>query len=225
MGLVDDQQRQLLTQLYPSARAEDALESLITAERERRGAKDRSGACARSALVAGPLLDRDYDHSLHGHTGWKVEALIIDVHRLIRFNVRYGFSMGDAVLREVVSKLEETLPKAKVVRIHADAFAALFTPWSEVTVDEALRARALDALQRSVIQLEEKAEAQRTTEPEGPRPEVAFTAALLRLEIFAPSHWQVLGPLVWAEAERALVLQRTQPTGVQHRKLNLEGNV
>jgi GGDEF domain-containing protein len=187
--------------------------------------------------VHGSLLEREYDHSLHGHTGWTVGALVVDVQRLIRFNVRYGFKVGDAVLREVVATLSRVFPMAKIVRTHTDAFAALFPPFSEQRVSESLRERVRAELGASVGRLAEEAEhqlearatapeGQHLQPPEGPRPEVGFTVAMLELEVHSPSHWQVLGPLVWAEAERALAVERLgEARGVQRRRIDLAGTL
>ncbi len=49
---------------------------------------------------------------------------------------------------------------------------------------------------------------------------------MLELTLVAPSHWQVLGPLVWAECERALVMeQRSGPLNVQKRHIALDAAV
>src|SRR5688572_24733444 len=117
---MDPKDARLLKQLFPGKSAEDALQALLQAELERRGGKDPvSGAFTRISLTQGALLEKEYDHSLHGHTGWQVQALLIDITRLIRVNVRYGFSCGDAVLNDVADTLAALHPKAKVVRIHS----------------------------------------------------------------------------------------------------------
>ena len=58
---------------------------------------------------------------------------------------------------------------------------------------------------------------------------VFFTSAygtgggLLELTVHQPSHWQVLGPLLWAEVERAYIMERTGRThGLQRRHLRLD---
>ncbi|MFP2909770.1 hypothetical protein ACLESD_32935, partial [Pyxidicoccus sp. 3LFB2] len=54
----------------------------------------------------------------------------------------------------------------------------------------------------------------------------AWTVSLLELTVDAPSHWQVLGPLVWAELERTHVMVRTgRASGLQQRRLRLDGFV
>ncbi len=231
---LEPQQKKLLASLYPTAQGadawQDALDTLLRAELERRGERElRTGALAKAALTQGPLLEKEYDHSLHGHIGWTVGALVVDVQKLIRFNVRYGFNVGDAILREVVATLGRLFPTAKVVRTHTDAFAALFLPFSEQRISEAVRTRAMDLLRASVSLLAEEAERQVTAKgepPDGPRPEVGFTLALLELEVRSPSHWQVLGPLVWAETERALMVERRgEANGVQRRAVDLAGAV
>jgi hypothetical protein len=41
-----------------------------------------------------------------------------------------------------------------------------------------------------------------------------------------PPNWQVLGPLVWAECERAhLVFRRTKVTGLLKRRVVLDGRL
>jgi hypothetical protein len=41
-----------------------------------------------------------------------------------------------------------------------------------------------------------------------------------------PPNWQLLGPLVWAECERALVIARRQPTeDLQQRRVVLDGRL
>jgi len=55
---------------------------------------------------------------------------------------------------------------------------------------------------------------------------VEFTISALRLTVRDPSHWQVLGPLLWAEIERAHVLaRRGLASGIQERELDLAGRV
>jgi hypothetical protein len=55
---------------------------------------------------------------------------------------------------------------------------------------------------------------------------LTFSIGLLELTIVAPSHWQVLGPLVWAECERALVLARRAPySGVLARRIVLDAGL
>jgi len=53
-----------------------------------------------------------------------------------------------------------------------------------------------------------------------------FTVALLELTIEEPTHWQVLGPLVWGELMRAYTLEeRGLAGGLQRRRLQLGGFV
>jgi len=55
---------------------------------------------------------------------------------------------------------------------------------------------------------------------------VEFTVSALRLTVRDPSHWQVLGPLLWAEIERAHVIaRRGLASGIQEREIRLEGGV
>lgn len=50
--------------------------------------------------------------------------------------------------------------------------------------------------------------------------------SLLELTVDAPSHWQVLGPLLWAELERTHVMERTgRAQGLQRRRIRLDGSI
>lgn len=196
-----------------------AVQTLVEAERARRGQPDKLGAVQALALTQGTLLKEEYDLSTHAHhDGWRVGAVIVDVNQMMLVNMRLGFAAGDAVLKAVVASLVAQYPGARVVRIHADAFAALLVPSSqrEVREDdrEATRARLTEDVRRAL--------------PEGAPAENApgFTVSLLELTVEQPSHWQVLGPLVWAELERALTLEKMgQASGLQRRRIRLDGFV
>jgi GGDEF domain-containing protein len=196
-----------------------AVQTLVEAERARRGLPDKSGAVQSLALTQGTLLKEEYDLSTHAHhDGWRVGAIIVDVQQMMRVNMRVGFAKGDAVLQAVVASLAAQYPGAKVVRIHADAFAALLVPSSQREVREgdadATRARLAEDVRRAM--------------PEGTAAEdvPGFTVSLLELTVDAPSHWQVLGPIVWAELERAHVMERTgRASGLQRRRIRLDGFV
>lgn len=187
------------------------LEQVLHAEELRRGARDTiSGAYHLYALTQGPLLKREYDLSTHGHQeGWTVGAVVVDPLRLIAVNQEHGFAHGDAVLRATAQTLEETFPTGKVVRIHSDAFAVVLPPSSEVEMTAGLEARTFEALRRKE-----------------PTANVDYTVSLLSLTVVRPSHWQVLGPLVWAECERTHVLGRSGAArGVQRRTVVLDAAV
>ena len=171
------------------------------------------------ALTQGSLLKEEYDLSTHGHLpAWEVGVVMVDVKEMIRVNQALGFEAGDAVLREVVRALKALHPRAPVVHIHSDAFAALLTPSSEETVSEELKARDAAAVRQALAALIQERTGQ--TYP------VELTVSALRLEIAQPSHWQVLGPLVWAETERAHVLERRgQAPAVQARRIELGGAI
>jgi GGDEF domain-containing protein len=223
---IDDATATALIALHPWTVARSAqpvqlaVETLLEAERARQGQPDKTGALPALALTQGTLLKEEFDLSTHAHhDGWRVGAVIADVQAMISVNARFGFPQGDAVLQATVSALAAQFPGAKVVRIHPDAFAALLTPSSQLSVHadqrEATRARlAGDAAKRL---------------PEGTPPEELprHTVTLLELTVDQPSHWQVLGPLLWAELERAHVLERLGRTqsAVQRRRIRLEGFV
>ncbi len=175
-------------EVHGEAATTKAVEALADAEAARRGEPDPvSGALHGLALTQGSLMKREYDLSTHGHhEGWDVGAVIVDIQRLIRVNMAHGFAAGDAALRQVAQTLMNTFPTARVVRQHPDAFCVLLPPSAEVPLTSELRAQTLEAL--------------RTEGPAG----LDYTVALLQLTLQKPSHWQVLGPLIWAECERAL---------------------
>lgn len=193
-----------------------ALQRLLDEEHARRGVPDATGALNPLALTQGTLLKEEFDLSTHAHhAGWTVGALIADVKGMIHINARHGFPAGDAMLRAVVESLRAQFPGAKVVRLQGDNFAVLLVPTSGLPVTEALREPVRSRLSADA----------RAALPEGAEaPD--FTLALLELTIEQPTHWQVLGPLVWGELERAYTLERTgNAGGLQHRRLQLGGFV
>lgn len=211
---LNDAQVAAILELEPwvRARARDqqfalAFGAVMEREQTRRGAPDPvSGAQHRAHLTEGNLLKEEYDLSVHAHSGWTVGVLTCDVRGMIHYNQAHGFPAGDAFLRRTVDALKACFPRARIVRTHVDCFAVLFTPSSELAASEAERTRARDALRALG----------------GPE----FTLGLLSLTIENPSHWQVLGPLVWAEAERLHVLERGNPAlGILRRTLDLDGRV
>jgi GGDEF domain-containing protein len=197
-----------------------AVETLLEAERARRGQPDKLGAIPALALTQGSLLKEEFDLSTHAHhDGWRVGAVIADVQAMITVNARFGFGMGDAVLEATVASLAAQYPGAKVVRIHADAFAALLTPSSQLTVQAGQREATRTRLAGDVA----KALPAGASAEDVPR----HTVTLLELTVDQPSHWQVLGPLLWAELERAHVMERLGRTEdeVQRRRIRLDGFV
>jgi GGDEF domain-containing protein len=224
--LPDDLTKELLClfgprlQVPPGRALEQVVRTLVTAEQARQGRKDPvSGAYGSLALLHGALLKPEYDLSTHGHwEGWPIGAVIVDIERLILVNQAHGFPAGDAVLRAVADTLAEGFPTGKVVRLHGDAFVVLLPPSAEREVT----AESEDGVRR----LLEQGVPSRLREAKVAELPLAYTVALLRLCIEQPSHWQVLGPLVWAESERTLVLAKTgAASGVQHRRIPLSGSV
>ena len=223
---IDDTTATGLIALHPWAVARSpqpvqlAVETLLEAERARRGQPDKLGALQALALTQGHLLKEEFDLSTHAHhDGWRVGAVIADVRGMISVNARFGFGVGDAVLKATVDSLAAQYPGAKVVRVHPDAFAALLTPTSQLTVSpeqkEATRKRLAEDVARVL--------------PTGTAAEdvPGHTVTLLEFTVDQPSHWQVLGPLLWAELERAHVMERlgrtTEP--LQRRRIRLDGFV
>jgi len=223
---IDDTTATGLIALHPWAVARSpqpvqlAVETLLDAERARRGQPDKLGALQALALTQGHLLKEEFDLSTHAHhDGWSVGAVIADVRGMISVNARFGFGVGDAVLKATVDSLAAQYPGAKVVRIHPDAFAALLTPTSQLTVrpeqKEATRKRLAEDVARVL--------------PAGTAAEdmPGHTVTLLEFTVDQPSHWQVLGPLLWAELERAHVMERLSRTTepLQRRRIRLDGFV
>ncbi len=198
-----------------------ALRALVEAEACRRGAPDPvTGAFHLSALTQGSLLRPEYDLSVHAHTGWTAGAVIADVKEMIHVNQEAGFAVGDRFLRTVASALAGAFPGAPVVRVHTDCFAALLVPSSGLVLAPSHVGAAAGALR-------DAADAFRAREG-APRTGPGFTVSALRLRIVDPSHWQVLGPLLWAEIERAHVLARRGLViegQIQERELQLDGRV
>ncbi|HET9450536.1 MAG TPA: diguanylate cyclase [Aggregicoccus sp.] len=219
---LDDATANRLVNLFPRVLQRErepvqaALTLLLEAEEARRGAPDATGAQSALALLQGPLLKEEYDLSTHAHhESWRVDALVADVQGLIHVNAQHGFAAGDALLRAVVGALRECFPGARVVRLHGDCFAALLAPSSGLQLAADSAARALGAL---------RAAAREALPAQAQAP--GFTLAQLSLRVSSPSHWQVLGPLVWAELERAYALARLGgAAGVQQRSLELAGAV
>jgi GGDEF domain-containing protein len=203
----------------PGERFTLALRSLLETEACRRGAPDPvTGALHLSALTQGTLLRPEYDLSVHAHTGWEVSALTVDVKEMIHVNQEVGFAAGDRFLRAVAEALARAFPRAAVVRIHTDCFAVLFLPSSDAALTEADVGRVGGELTEAVASF-------RAREPALRRP-VKFTVGGLLLRIVDPSHWQVLGPLLWGELERANVLaRRGDAPAFQRRELRLDGRL
>jgi GGDEF domain-containing protein len=203
----------------PAEHAALALSALLDAEACRRGAPDPvSGALNVLFLTQGTLLKPEYDISVHAHVPWEVGLLTVDVLELIRVNQAAGFATGDRFLRAVASCLGVTFPGAHVVRIHTDCFCVLFAPSSQTALQAQHRTEAKAALAQAVADF-------RASEPRLPEP-LGFTLGLARLRVVDPSHWQVLGPLVWAEAERTHVLARAgKADGILLRSVDLGGRV
>lgn len=219
-----DTQQALLFQLFPWARSratpeDTALQALFDSEQWRRCVPDPTGAFHRTALMEGPLLAQEYDLTTHAHwDAWEIGAVVVDLRGTILLNQRYGFRTGDQVLKAVAGALRTRFSRGKTVRIHDDAFAALLPPSAEEPLAAAFATELPPLLAAAV-------KAALPDDGEAP-PALDFTVSLLRLKLKAPSHWQVIGPLVWAECERAHVLQRSGAvSGIQERFLDLAGPV
>ncbi|RKH55379.1 diguanylate cyclase [Corallococcus aberystwythensis] len=221
---LDDATATALVALHPRAARpghaqeapQAAAQELVAAEQRRRGHADATGAMHVLALTQGTLLKEEFDLSTHAHhDGWRVGAVMVDVKEMIHFNARFGFPAGDALLKATVASLGAQYPGARIVRFQPDGFAVLLLPTSQLTVREdsaeGTRARLAEDLRPAL-----PPGALATDVP-------GFTVALLELTVHQPSHWQVLGPLLWAEVERAYIMERTGRThGLQRRRLRLD---
>ncbi|RKH04461.1 diguanylate cyclase [Corallococcus praedator] len=221
---IDDSTATALVALHPRAarpgHAQEAPQAaaleLIATEQRRRGQPDATGALHVLALTQGTLLKEQFDLSTHAHhDGWTVGAVMVDVKEMIHFNARFGFPAGDALLKALVASLAAQYPGARIVRFQPDGFAVLLVPTSQLTVRE-------DSADTTRARLTE--DLRPTLPPGAAATDVpGFTVALLELTVHQPSHWQVLGPLLWAEVERAYIMERTGRThGLQRRHLRLD---
>jgi GGDEF domain-containing protein len=215
---VSDSSARALLRLFPTAAGRpDAaswlVDQLVDAERHRRGEPDAvSGAFHALALTQGALVREEYDLNTHGHAPeWVVGALLVDPLELIKVNMAHGFPAGDACLRAIALAMAEVTPTAKVVRVHADAFAALLGPTAQREVGWELVAPLREALRTHLAPLGTPLD---------------FTLGALELTVVDPPSWQVLGPLIWSEVERALVVfRRTGLTEVLRRRVVLDGRL
>lgn len=221
-----EEQARTLVDYFPFSRTHGkdapavAFKALLDQESHRRGVPEEStGAFNRVALTQGSLINAEYDLSTHGHwDAWELGAVIVDPRELILLNQRYGFSVGDQVLKAIVTALKTRFPRGKIVRIHVDAFATLLPPSAETPLDLSFASDVPELLCAAVSAV--------LPDDGAPLPKLDFTVSLLRLKIANPSHAQVLGPLIWAECERAHVLQRSgQAEGIQDRRIDLAGAV
>lgn len=218
--LISSRSEQALLWLFPIAKGRpDAaswlVDELVQAELHRRGQPDLvSGAAHALALTQGSLLKEEFDLSTHGHAdGWTVGALLVDPREFTVFNMRRGLEAGDAALRAITSALKSVGPRGKVVRLHTDGFALLLGPTAEQPVEPELVPRARAALAEALAKV-------------APDERVDFTCGLVELTVVDPPNWQVLGPLLWAECERALMIARRAPwEGVLRRRVALDGRL
>lgn len=222
---ITERAEKALLALFPTAQGRPdgptwLVDQLVDAELHRRGSPDSvTGAIHALALNQGQLLKEEFDLSTHGHSdGWVIGAVLIDPLEFTLFNMRYGFKAGDVAMRAMVEGMKEVCPSAKVVRLHTDGFAVLLGPTADQKISADLLPRLREVLPAKVAAVTPKdAEAERR---------VVFTFGLLELTVVDPPNWQILGPLVWAECERALVIARRQPTeALQLRRVTLDGRL
>ena len=204
-----------LLALFPTAQGRPdgptwLVDQMVDAELHRRGQPDTvSGAIHALALNQGSIMKEEFDLSTHGHSdGWVIGAVLIDPLEFTVFNMNHGFPAGDAALKAMVEGMKQVAPSCKVVRTHTDGFAMLFGPTADRAITPDLISQLKDTLPAKVGQ------------------PIKFTFGLLELPVVDPPNWQLLGPLVWAECERALVIARRQPTeALQKRRVVLDGRL
>jgi GGDEF domain-containing protein len=222
---VSDSSVMALEYLFPLAKGRDdatswCVDRLVEAELYRRGRPDSiTGAAHVLALTQGALLKEEFDLSTHGHAaGWSIGAVLLDPREFMLFNMRYGFEAGHAALRAMVASLRSVCPKAKIVRVHTDGFAALLGPTAEQMLDDSMLHEVSMALAREVSPV---------MPDDGEPPRVMeYTLGLLEVNVIDPPNWQILGPLVWAECERALIIgRRTGSPKIARRTISLNGRL
>jgi GGDEF domain-containing protein len=187
--------------------------AVLEAERIRSGGPDPvSGAYGRLALTQGTLLKEEYDHGTHFFAqGAVLGALIVDTVGLIHLNMRHGFKAVDAALSAQVRALRKVCPRGKVVRIHGDAFAVVLGPTADQKVEDVQGVEAaLEAATREALKHDG---------------ELLFTVARLELRVKDPTNHDVLGPLLWGECERALVLAKRGGRHVVRRFVDFDATV
>lgn len=221
---ISDRSARALIDLFPTAQGRPdgptwLVDQLVEAEQHRRGAPDSvSGAFHALALNQGSLLKEEFDLGTHRHhDGWVIGALLVDPLEFMLYDMRHGFEAGDRALRAMVDAMRSVCPKGKVVRTHTDGFAILLGPTSETTVSTALLEPLRAALTEKVT----------AVTPGGAQaPVVTYTLGALELTVVDPPNWQLLGPLVWAECERAhLIVRRSKVDGVLRRRVVLDGRL
>lgn len=222
---ITEKSEKALLALFPTAQGRVdgptwLVDQLVDAELHRRGYPDSvTGALHALALNQGSTMKEEFDLSTHGHSdGWVMGAVVVDPLEFTLFNMRYGFKAGDAALRAMVEGMKQVCPTAKVVRIHTDGFAILLGPTADRRVSAELIPQLKDVLPAKVAAV--------TPTDSEPKKDVRFTFGLLELSVVDPPNWQLLGPLVWAECERALMIARRQPTeALQTRRVVLDGRL
>lgn len=221
---ITDHSARALLDLFPAARGREdgptwLVDQMVQAEQHRRCGLDAvSGAYHALALNQGSLMKEEFDLGGHGHDdGWRLGALLVDPLEFMLYDLRHGFEAGDRALRAMVDAMKAVCPTAKVVRTHTDGFAVLLGPTAARPVSDSLLPPLRAALTERVEAL--------TPGAGEPHP-VRYTLGALDLTVVDPPNWQVLGPLVWAECERAhMVFRRTKQAGVLRRRVELNGRM
>jgi GGDEF domain-containing protein len=206
---------------YDGRELEEAISYLIRREKNRRGNPDPlTGLPGYLALTQGPLLHqhlwgREYKLSV------TFSGLVLDVRGMSMINDCYGHEAGNELLAGVGEIVRDLRDDAVHIRAVGDAFATFaiadlddgeLRRWRDDLVArfDALGARLLEGWDR----VEDAPEA--CWEPNA-------TVAALRLTVIRPHSWHILGPLLFEEGDRAYTVARAGPTGVQERRIDLDG--
>jgi GGDEF domain-containing protein len=224
---VDPVKLEQVARLRSGLGPEELLDFLLNMELLRAGLPDRlTGAgsvhkllqavpgAPPSSLGWGPAWGSEW-RGLSGR--FELWMIAVDVLGLARINDRSGLAAGDEVLRQLAAAMKRATPERgplMAYRIHGDAFATLFA--SEVD---------LHAVQQATERLFQEG-LERAVNERAKGVSVELTFASLHLVIEQPYAPVLLGPLVCAELERALVVARvSRKSEIQRRHIDLRGYV
>ena len=179
----------------------DALTGFYTGRRFATGElfEQEQGSLPPKDLSALSMRHR-FDHPVD----FRATAVAVDMRKFFEVNGTFGFQTGDAILKVVAAKLQEEFPTGIMVRLHGDAFAAVFPSLRFRELSRDLRSRVQADIREAIHAM-----------PEAPTfGEFPFhvTVALLDLTIHAPLDNAILASLLRFEIERELVAEADAPS-------------